>query len=117
MYWLIYLLVVVFALGCFLCGVQFRKQKWGFLIAGYNDLTENQKAQADSQAISKSMSKCAFWTGVYVLSLGLVLYLLLEEIGDSSIIRIVCALLTFLFVLFIFNKVRKNRSYYSINKD
>lgn len=45
-------------------GAMFRKGKGAFLIAGYNTMSEKEKAQYDEKALCRSMGKLMYLLGV-----------------------------------------------------
>lgn len=111
---LIYGLLFLLALLCFICGFQFAHQKWGTLIAGYNDLTEKQKLAVDFKAISRSASRCAFAGGTYILFIGGFLYLISNNVVKGSFATFLFAVPSLLFLLYIMAAVIKSAKFYKV---
>lgn len=64
---LLSLVFLLCAISCFACMIQFKKEKWLFLIAGYNDLTKEQQATLDQTFIAHFSSRLCLVSGLYVL--------------------------------------------------
>lgn len=107
-YGFLFFLAVLF----FICGFQFAHQKWGSLIAGYNDLTEKQKLAVDFKAISRSASRCAFAGGTYTLFIGGFLYLISNNVIKGSLAIFLFTVPSLLFLLFIMAAVIKSAKFY-----
>ncbi|MGG5372170.1 DUF3784 domain-containing protein [Enterococcus sp. AZ196] len=118
LHFILYILVFCFSILCFVCGFQFSRQKWGAIIAGYNNLSEKQKGLIDFSLISKSASKCALAGGIYLLFMDLFLYLILENTRTSSaFLLVLLAIPSILFLLFILKEVRKTNVLYKSIKN
>lgn len=109
---LIYGLLFLLAVLCFICGFQFAHQKWGTLIAGYNDLTEKQKLAVDFEAISRTASRCAFAGGCYILFIGGFLYLISTNVVKGSFATFLFTVPSLLFLLYILTVVIKSAQFY-----
>jgi hypothetical protein len=110
--WIIYLTVFLLSIICFIFSYQFFHQKWTSLIAGYNDLTREQRIHVDLKLISQSASKCSFVGGIYLLFLDFFLFSLLENISESSLLICLFIIFSFLVFGFIVNEARKSNKLY-----
>lgn len=110
--WIIYLTVFLLSIVCFIVSYQFSHQKWTSLIAGYNDLTREQKILIDLKIISKSASKCSFVGGIYLLILDFFLFSLLENFSESSLLVYLFIIFSLLVIGFIINEAKKSNKLY-----
>lgn len=108
----IYSFIILMAFLSFICSYQFAHQKWGSLIAGYNDLTDKQKKTVDFKAISKSTSRCAFAGGSYFLFMACFLYLISNDEFSRSTAIVLFTVFSFLFLVYIVHSVVKSANYY-----
>ena len=109
----IYSFLAFLAALCFICSYQFAHQKWGSLIAGYNDLTDKQKLTVDFKAISKSTSRCAFAGGSYILFVAGFLYFISNNELNRSTVIILFTVPSLLFLVYILRSVVKSAKYYT----
>lgn len=113
---LFYCFIFFLSILFFVCSFQFAHQKWGTLIAGYNDLTEKQKQLVDFKAISKIASRCAFAGGVYMIVIAIFLYLILNPAIKRSLSIVLFAAPSSLFFIYLISAVLKSEKYYKIEK-
>ncbi|QIL46850.1 DUF3784 domain-containing protein [Vagococcus coleopterorum] len=76
---IITIILGIIAIFCFVLTYQFKRGEWTYLIAGYNDLRPHQKEKVDINAICKSASHAAFWSGIYIIVLIVALQILLND--------------------------------------
>ncbi|MBO0409782.1 DUF3784 domain-containing protein [Enterococcus hulanensis] len=110
--WIIYIILLVFAVIFFVLSYQFHKQKWGNLIAGYNDLSKKEKSIVDFKPISQSASKCSFVGGIYVLFMFFFIYSLLENTIKTAVLLFLLPTGSLAFIIFIVVEIRKSRKFY-----
>ena len=112
----IYSFLAFLAALCFICSYQFAHQKWGSLIAGYNDLTEKQKLTVDFKAISQSTSRCTFAGGIYILFMAGFLYMISNHEPSRSTVVPLFTVPSLLFLVYILRSVVKSAKYYKPKK-
>ncbi|MGK0607293.1 DUF3784 domain-containing protein [Enterococcus gilvus] len=110
--WIIYFFVFTFSVLCFVFSFKFHQQKWGNLIAGYNDLSKKERAAVDFKAVSQSASKSSFITGTYLLFMLFFIYSILENTIETSMLRFSFSIVSLAFLIFIVNETRKSNKLY-----
>lgn len=108
----IFFLMMLLAVLCFVCSDKFSKGQWLHLIAGYNDLSLTQKERVNLKKISQNASKVALVAGIYLVYLSVALQFILQDIFTLLFNLLLLGIPSLLFLIYVIFKTKDSQKYY-----
>ncbi|WEG73082.1 DUF3784 domain-containing protein [Vagococcus intermedius] len=106
---IIFFLMMLLSVLCFVCSDKFSKGQWLHLIAGYNHLSPKQKDNVNTKKIFQNASKVSLVAGVYIFYLSIVLQFILQDLFAPFFDLLLIGIPTITFFFYVILKVKDSK--------